>query len=1196
MSSARFNAGTLIPLMILGYLISSCTGGDPLFQKLEPDQTGITFSNRITESEEFNIINYTNIYNGGGVAVADVNNDGLQDLFFSGNEVRNELYLNEGEFRFRNVTDRAGVAGEERWSSGVAAADVNSDGLMDFYVAATTYEESERKTNRLYINQGIDDEQVPTFREMSEPYGLADTTNTTMAAFFDYDNDGDLDVYLLVNKITRNSSMDRYHEKMTQGESVTTDRLYRNEGADSLGHPVFRDVSDEAGILMEGFGLGVNITDINKDGWKDIYVANDFVTNEVVYMNNGDGTFTDRAGELFKHTVHASMGVDIADINNDARPDVLMVDMRPESNFRQKTMLQPNNYMAYVNNERYGYDYQYVRNQLQLYRGDHPATGLPLFSDIGMYAGIDETDWSWTPSLADFDNDGLRDLIITNGFPKDITDHDFADFITEYYNYLSLDKILDRIPSVKLNNYAFKNSGDLTFREVTRKWGMDIPSFSNGAAQADLDNDGDLDYVVSNINDSAYVFRNRAMEQQPDSLNYLRIRFDGPARNRNGIGATVELFYGNGKKQYHDHTPYRGYLSSIEPVAHFGLGGHTEVDSLTVTWPGGKSQVLRDITSNQVITLSAADAVPPVTGSSESSETSSSPKIMEDVTAERGVTYIHKEYDFNDFNVQPLLPHKLSQYGPGLSVGDANGDGRDDLYISGSFEYPGHFLLQQADGTFEQENLLEGVDPKYRQEELASLFFDADGDGDDDLYIGSGSYELEHGDPAYQDRLFLNQDGRFVHAEEALPTFFRASSSAVRAADFDRDGDLDLFVGGRVHPHEYPRSVNSYLLENRSTEQEISFEIVNKTNAPALNEIGLISDALWTDFNGDGWADLVLAGEWMPITFLENRSGMFRDVTASSGISGQVGWWNSLCGGDFDRDGDTDYIAGNLGINTHFEATDRHPLRIYAGDFDNNDTYDAIPSFYTETRRGEPVEVPFHIKQNLRQQVPPIHNMFESYRAYANATMSDILAEFDTTGMQVKEANYMKSSYIENRGDGTFALSPLPGKSQWAPVYGCVAEDLDLDGHLDILLVGNDYGTEISTGRYDALNGLILSGNGDGSFTTTDFEQNGFFVPGDAKALVKLRGANGEYLAAASQNRGPLKIFRNRPQTGNYLHFQPMDAFAVVTYSDGSTRKVEAYYGSSFLSSSARFIALHEEVESVEITDYRGNTRTVPVE
>ncbi len=1167
----------------------SCNQSDPLFEQLPAEQTGITFSNEITQNDSINIIEYTNMFNGGGVAVADFNNDGFQDLYFTGNLVENELYLNQGEFQFSNVTDEANVAAKGRWSSGVAVVDINGDGLKDIYVCATTYNDPERRINMLYINQGVNENNVPVFKEMGEEYNVADSGHTTMAAFFDYDRDGDLDLFLMQNQFDRHGSMDRYHEKMLDGESETTDRLLRNEGSDSLGHPYFTDVSDEAGILIEGFGLGLNITDINRDGWKDIYIANDFITNDVLYVNNGDGTFTDKAGEIFKHTAHAAMGSDVADINNDGYSDVVVVDMRPEDNFRKKKMLQPNNYDAYRNNEKYNYDYQFVRNVLQVYQGENPKTGTPVYSDIGIWSGIAETDWSWTPLMVDFNNDGWRDIIVTNGFPHDLTDHDFAEYFQLYPEFISLDDLIQHMPSVKISNYAFRNNGDLTFSDVTEDWGMDISSFSNGAAQVDLNNDGALDFVVNNINDSVFVFKNRQPERNPTENNFLRVKLDGNGNKTMGLGAFVEIEYGDGKTQFHEHTLYRGYLSSVEPITHFGLEDSSTVDKLTVTWPDSTKQVLRDIAPNQVVTVSQEDAVD-MTGD-ESNSAENSQAIFSNVTEESGVDFVHQEWDYNDFNVQPLLPHKLSQYGPGLSVGDVNSDGLNDIYISGAFEYKGTFLMKQQDGSFVEEDLLVGNDPNNREEEMGSLFFDADGDGDDDLYIVSGSYEHTRGDQAYQDRLFINEGGQYILSSDALPSFL-SSGSAVRAADFDRDGDLDLFVGGRVIPHRYPEPTDSYILENLSDEGSLRFEIVNDEVAPVLNDIGLISDAIWTDFNDDGWLDLILAGEWMPLTFLKNDSGKFVDVTGETGISGYQGWWNSLCGGDFDYDGDTDYIAGNLGSNTYFQASDEYPVRIYAGDIDNNGVYDAVPSVYYKNRQGDKVEVPFHGRQNVSRQLPRIQKLYETHRAFASATMDDILSQFESEDVRTYRANYMKSSYVENLGEGEFDISPLPDKVQWAPIFGCATEDVNNDGNLDVMLAGNDYGIELSAGRADALNGLVLTGDGEGRFETMDFEESGFFVPGDAKALVSFVNAENELVVAASQNRGPLKLFKKESDY-KPIPIQPMDASAVIQYDDGRTQKKELYYGSGFLSQSERYLVPSGDYTKVEITDFQGTTRTI---
>ena len=1175
-------AGMLIMLML-----SSCK--KTLFQRLPAGKTGVTFANRAKSTKDRNVLNHYNLYNGGGVAVADFNNDGREDLYFTGSSVNNKLYLNQGSFRFKDVTKEAKVAGENKWSSGVAAVDINNDGLMDLYVCATESDNPKKRANLFYINQGVNKDNVPVFKNMASAFNLADSTYTTMAAFFDYDNDGDLDLYLLVNKY--NSDRTDYHKKKIHGESPSTDRLYRNDGADSTGTLHFTDVSDQAGIVLEGFGLGVNISDFNMDGWKDIYVANDFVTDDIIYINNGDGTFTDEAAKMFKHTSDAAMGNNVRDINNDGHPDVITLDMMPEGNYRKKKVLYPNNYMNYVNNKRYNYNYHYVRNQLQVFQGINPKTKLPLYSEIGIYSGVSATDWSWDPLVSDFDNDGWRDIYITNGFPKDTRDHDFESYANQFYPYVSMDKLLSKIPSVKISNYAYKNNGDLTFKNEAESWGLQQSSYSYGAVQADLDNDGDLDLVVNNLNDSAFVYKNNLEELNKKNDHYLRVNFKGKGDNIMGLGASLKIKYGNGKKQYYEHTIYRGYLSSVEPTAHFGLGSYKTVDTLLVTWPDSSSQLIRNIKADQTLTLDWDNATKKTRMKSKPDSVDSSHLFSADISQDLGINYVHKDEDYNDFNRQPLLPHKLSQYGPGLAIGDVNGDGLEDMYISGSYGRKGTFFIQQKDGTFNRKDLIEGNNPKNKEEELGSLFFDADGDGDQDLYIVSGGDELKPGSQAYQDRLFINENGTFRLDAKALPNFI-SSGSAVRAADFDKDGDLDLFVGGRVKPRQYSKPVNSYLLENVSSGKKVRFKIVNANKAPMLNDIGMVSDALWTDFNNDGWTDLILAGEWMPLTFLKNNHGTFQDVTGTTGISDNKGWWNSLCAGDFDNDGDVDYIAGNLGTNTYFKASDKYPVHIYGNDFDHNGTYDAIPTVYYKNSEGEKVEVPYFGRRDMIKQIPGIKNKFQTYDSFAKANIDEILSHFDTDSMATYEANDMKTSYIENLGKGKFKIRSLPENVQWAPVFGCQAQDLNNDENLDFALVGNDYGNEISTGRYDALNGLVLTGKGNGTFNSLNFEKSGFFVPGNAKALAKLRGASGSVLLAASQNKGPLKVFRQKNKM-KLISLKPMDAYAVLHFKDGTSRKQEFYYGSSFLSASGRFMEISKKVHSVVITDYQGDSRTV---
>ncbi|QJW90461.1 VCBS repeat-containing protein [Spirosoma taeanense] len=1196
---------SFLPILTgLSLLLTACD--KPLFSLLPADETGITFSNRIVDNDTMNIIDFEYIYNGGGTAIGDFNNDGLSDVFFTGNQVANRLYLNKGEFKFEDITQKAGVGGNGKWCSGVALVDINNDGWLDIYVGATVSKVAAKRENLLFVNQGAKNGQPPVFREMAKEYGIADDGHTTNAAFFDYDNDGDLDLYVLTNTIENYPNA--YHDKVKDGSSPTTDRLYRNDPNPTLGHPVFTNVSKEANILTEGYGLGLNITDINRDGWKDIYVTNDYLSDDLLYINNHDGTFTDQAGQYFKHTSSSAMGNDVADINNDGLVDVVAVDMLPRDNYRKKMLVGPNNYQTYLNNEQYKFNYQYVRNTLQLNQGPVPtvAGGVhPVFSDISLFSDVAETDWSWTPTLLDFDHDGYRDLLITNGFPKDITDRDFVSFRAESATVATKSFMLEQIPIIKISNYAFRNkggdkAGDLGFEDVTEKWGLKTPSFSNGAAYGDLDNDGDVDYVVNNINDSAFVYRNNLVESKRAKANYLRVKFVGPAQNRMGLGATVELHYGN-QKQVYEHTPYRGYLSTVEPVAHFGLGATATINEVRIIWPGlngqpQRQQVLRNVKPNQVLTADVRNAREPVAPAS-------APKsLFTEVTDSLKIAYQHSELEYIDFNVQKLLPHKLSQFGPAVSVGDVNGDGLDDMFVGGSKFNKGHFLLQTAAGAFVEKDLLPGeaVPGPYGgtakdkiQEDMGTLLFDADGDGDLDLYVASGSIE---GDPSapiatgpvFQDRLYLNDGkGGLSLAQNALPAN-SVSKSCVKAADIDRDGDLDLFVGGRVEPDHYPKPVSSFVLRNDSRPGQPRFTDVTKTLAPALQDIGLVCDALWTDPDNDGWPDLMLAGEFMPLTLLKNQQGKLQ--AAKDQLSEQKGWWNSLVAGDFDRDGDIDYIAGNLGQNARMRASKEEPVRVYAGDFDNNGFYDAIPTIFIPDEKGNRREFTFHGRDDLIKQMISMRKRFPLYKDFTQASIDKLLTDEEREKALVLEANYFQSAYVENKGNGKFELHPLPTPAQMAPIFGMVANDVDRDGNLDVMLVGNDYGGEVLMGRYDALNGLWLRGDGKGGFTAQTTAASGFYVPGNAKGLAQLTDASGRELLVATQNRGRLCVFRNN-QPAPSVRLRSTDVSALLTFKDGKTQKVEFSYGNSFLSQSARTLLVSPQVKGIEITDSKGHKR-----
>ncbi|WP_189564294.1 VCBS repeat-containing protein [Persicitalea jodogahamensis] len=1185
-SRKRPTAAKLFLLVLLPFLFTACQE-KKLFTLLSAGESGVNFSNRITENDSINIIDFEYVYNGGGVGIADLNGDSLPDVVFSGNQVNSQVYLNKGGMKFSDISEQAGLSNLGRWCSGVSLVDINADGKMDIYLSATTFKSESQRANLLFVNQGNDAEGVPHFKEMAAEYGVADTGHSMQAAFFDYDNDGDLDLYVLIDTIEEYPNL--YHKKNTDGSSATTDRLYRCDWSQQGGHPVYVNVSKEAGIQTEGYGLGLNITDFNRDGYKDIYITNDYLSNDLLYINNGDGTFMDKAQAYFKHTSNSAMGNDVADLNNDGLADVMALDMLPRDNERKKKLMGANSYQGYLNNDLYGFTYEYVRNTMQINMGNKPGTNEPIFADMGMMADVAETDWSWTPLLADFDHDGYRDLIVTNGFPRDVTDRDFAQFRAESGTVASKDYMLDQIPTVKIKNYAFRNRGDLTFENVTETWGIGVPSFSNGAAYADLDLDGDLDMIVNNIDDSAFVYRNNLMETRPEKNHYLRIAFQGGEHNLNGLGARVEIFYNDSLRQMYEHSPYRGYLSSVEPMAHFGLGDVQTVDRVVVVWPNGKQQTLKSVKADQVLTVRQSEATDayapdPLPG-----------QLFRNLMDSVGIDYVHEEPEFIDFNGQKLLLHKLSQFPPAVAAADIDGDGLADLFVGGSRQHKGRFFVQKANGTFQLKDLLPGGEGKEKEsEDIGVLLFDADGDGDNDLYIASGSNEQNAGDPSYQDRLYLNDGkGGFSLAAGSLPEA-RVSTSCVRATDYDRDGDLDLFVGGRIDPQHYPRSVNSFILRNDSKPGSPKFSDVTSQVAPQLQNGGMICDALWTDYNNDGFMDLIVAGEWMPLQVFQNKNGNFvPDAALNSYLEKYKGFWNSIIGGDFDNDGDTDYVVGNMGLNNLARTSDETPLTMLAGDFNQDGMYDAIPMVYYPDAAGKRELVPYHGREDMIKQMIPMRARYQTFADFTKATFDNLLTEEQRREALVLQANYLKSSYIENKGNGRFELRPLPALAQVAPINGMIAEDFDADGHLDVLLVANDFGNEVSVGRFDASNGLLLKGDGHGNFTPQTQVQTGFYVPGNAKGLVQLPDAQGNRLIVATQNRGPMRVFGQDQKQVTWLPVQPDDAFAMVKFKNGTTRRYELYYGASFLSQSVRQIPLSERVVGVEIVNFKGQKRKV---
>ena len=1175
------------------FWISSCHSKQELFEKIPSSHSGINFTNTIIENDSLNPLNVVNIYNGGGVGIGDFNNDGLQDIYLTGNMVPSKLYLNKGDFKFEDITAKAGVEGMGRWARGVSIVDINNDGLMDIYVCNTIYKDSLRRRNILYINQGIDKDGIPHFKDMAAEYGLDIHVQSTMASFFDYDNDGDLDMYLTVNEASNGNNPSVFLKRNTNDGPPSRGRLFRNDMDKALGHPVFHDVSDQAGIKFEGYGHSATICDINNDGWKDIYVSDDFVSDNILYINNHDGTFTNRAKAYFKHTSFNAMGQDVVDINNDGMPDVVELDMNPEDNFRKKMMLGNNSYVTFQHFENFGYQYQYVRNTFQLNQGpgitENDSISIPAFSEIGFMSGISQTDWSWTPLVVDFDNDSYRDLIVTNGFPRDVSDHDFIAYRQKATGLISTMEMIGQIPQVKLHNYAFKNNGDLSFTDESKDWGLNIPTFSNGAAYADFDNDGAMDMVINNINDETFLYRNTSRDHDT-SAHFLQIKFKGDKQNINGLGAVAHIYYDHGKQQVYDHNPYRGYLSTMEAIAHFGLGKTQTVDSVVVQWNNGKQQRIKNVQANQAVTVNIADAGDDYSHNQPAIATNA---LFKEITTAVGIDYRHRDRDLIDFDIQALLPHKLSEYCPALAVGDIDGNGLDDIVIGGNSNFHANVLLQQASGKFLQKDLFPAANNETRNyKDEGILLFDANGDGKTDVYIVSGGYRISTDSSDYQDRLYINDGkGNFTEDKSALP-LNNTSKLCVRAMDINNDGKMDLFVSGRVEPGKYPMPVSSFIFRNDSDKEHVNFTDVTDEVAPDLRKIGMICDALFTDFDGDGLADLIVVGEWMPVTFLKNINGKFKNVTPSSGIGNKTGWWNSIAAGDFRHTGRTDYIVGNVGLNTFYKASEQYPVSITAKSFDNNRIYNAIPSLFLPDEHGIKKEFPAQGRDDLAKQLPSIKKRFATYRPFALAAMDQVLTPEQRNGALRLQADILQSCYLRNDGGGKFTMIPLPKEAQFSVLNGMVVDDFDEDGNLDVLINGNDYGTEVGTGRYDALNGLLLKGDGAGNFIPLSILQSGIYIPGNGKALVKLKGSLGNYLIAASQNQGPLKLYELNKKPV-LIKVNDDDMSAVLSFKNGSIQKEEFYNGSSFLSQSGKFIVISKDVIAAEISNSRGVKRNL---
>jgi len=1099
---------------------------EALFQKREAAETGITFENRLQEDTVFNILNYLYYFNGGGVAVGDLNGDSLPDLYFTANQAQNHCYLNLGNFEFRNISEATGLGGSNHWSTGVSMADVNGDGLLDLYLCyAGNFGNGESGKNQLFVNQGVDAQGIPQFEEQAERWGVAFSGLSTQAYFFDYDVDGDLDLYLLnhsVHTATNYAPADRARGNL---DPKAGDRLYRNDGGR------FTDVSAAAGIRQGGigYGLSASVEDFNLDGLPDLYICNDFHEDDYLYLNQGDGTFSEALRQSMGHTSRFSMGSDAADLNNDGLPDLLTLDMKPEVEAIRKTAQPEDAFDIYQYKLSYGYYHQLARNALQLHQG-FDAAGNPQFSEVGQLAGLPATDWSWGALMADFDLDGLKDIFITNGIWRRPNDMDYIKYISDNSVKRSLNrgvnpenlKVILEMPQVPQPNYAFRNRNGWQFESVATAWGLDEKGYANGVAYADLDADGDLDLAINNLNATAGIYQNRAVESQKG--HFLKLKLQGRAGNQLAVGAKAVVFV-DGHAQHHNLYLARGFQSSVAPALHFGLGRAAQIDSLWVIWPNGDWQRMGAHAADQTLSIAWQRGLPKF---DHAQWKEGRVPLLQMLDAQSlGLDFVHQENNYIDFNREPLMFNLLSTEGPASASADLDGDGREEVFIGGASGQPSVVFRQLPNGQFERMSQPAlAADAAF--EDVAASFFDANGDGLADLFVGSGGGQYPPGHPLLADRLYLNQgNGKLQKSESWLPTKVAENTACVAPADFDGDGDIDLFVGSRSVSGSYGLVPKSFLLRNDGQR----FEAVTSAIAPDLVKVGMLTDALWHDWNGDGQLDLTVAGHWMPPTIFWQKEGRFvqEDNAMGQTLQQHPGLWNDLQPFDADGDGDQDLLAANWGLNTDFTVDTARPLELFVKDFDLSGNVDPLLAAYRKNAEGEWRSYPYATRDELIDQMTFIRKLYPTYKAFSEVTITQLFPEKELRSGVYHKVTQMASGYFENLGSETgFRFHPFSPEAQVSPIMAAAADDLSADGLVDVLLVGNFYGVQATQGRYDALKGLLLQGSSEG-FRPLSAKESGLMLQGEYRAILPI---GTDYWLLFPNNGAPTALKRNRVREG----------------------------------------------------------------